>query len=236
MTNIRNILYICILLCAFSCASKHEESPYEKMKAEKFDQLIKQLGDNPTNLDTIYTEMYIALQVAEEDSTAHQLVIDKATLLLAQDTIMENRIHYLEAMCIIYSMDKNYDKYWETFLRQLDCYPTESLERLTSYALYHAMKNNKDSMLIYSDKAIAIAKPLEISTDPDSRINGYITICSMLVAQGNDVEAKAYIDNKIKEETNQDNLETLTEMSNNFDSFKKEIIGQFKSPSGLTPQ
>lgn len=105
MSKYFNILF-CLLLVTSCSGNKKEKTLYEERKSEMFSGLISQLEYEPTNIDTLYTEMYIALKVCEEDIEAYKIVEDRVNLLLEYDTIKENQRHYLEALSIVYSMKK----------------------------------------------------------------------------------------------------------------------------------
>ena len=221
--------FIMLLLC-LSMTGCNSSTLYEKKHDEMFSAYIDSLGHAPNHLDSLYIDMYVALRLSEEDSSARDTVIDCAEKLLKADTIASNRRHYLEAMQIVYSMNKDYDNYWKTSLRYFDTYPKESLERLSSLAMYYNMIGDKDSTDLYVDKTIRVAEKRLHSKNREERINGALIVCTMLIMRDNTSKAKDFVEKLIASDNDKEFTDALVDMTADFDSFTEQIKAKITMP------
>lgn len=222
----RNILFIVVLICCcsiYSCKTT-SSNPYEDMKEKMFDSLINELGANPTHLDTIYAEMYIALKVIKEYPPAEDTVLVKGNYLVENDDDIENKIHYLEAISIVYSARKDYDNFWKTNFKIYNLYPKESLERNSSFAMFYKMRENTDSALFYINKTIDIANKDVLSKDKETRYKAYMIKATMLIINSKDDEALSYLKSCLLKEKDNENRELIEATINNFEEFKEMTL------------
>lgn len=229
----KNRVYLIILtllvLIISGCNSKNNSeeyvSPYEKAYVEQFDQLISQLDHLPDYCDTLYTEMYIALKTIKEDETCGDIVLDRVNKLLLIDNDPENQRQYLDAASIVYSIRKDYDKFWDTSKKIWDTYPFDSFERLSSYAEYYStIQQNADSAYMYIESAKIAAQKLKYSKNQEDRIGYCIGMVTLYVLEGEDEVAKLFIQEYIASEQNIENLDVAKELLKDYEQFKEEIL------------
>lgn len=225
MGKIYGLIIVITILVSCGRMSQESLSPYEKMKAEDFERLLSELEQPTDKIDTLYTEMYIALQVSPDDSSARNIVIEKVNELLKLDTIPSNQRHYLDALAIVYSLNKDYDKFLSTSFKMWDTYPIESLERLSSYAMYHTLISKEvDSITMYCDKVFKYGNDSIKSINPKMRESGYIAIGSILIAKGNKDKAREFFAKSLDSESDSENIQLLQDILNNYDAYEKSLL------------
>lgn len=229
LTRFLTAFYSLSLFLLYSCSSgNNHQSPFEIAVSNEFDGYLKQLGTNPDKCDTLYTEMYIALQLFKEKRICGDTVINRVNQLLILDKFPENKRHYIEAAQLIYRIQEDYDNFWKMSLKEYDTYPLNSIERNSSLATYYSnIEQNTDSAIFYIDKTKLISKEYITSNNPKNRIEGYLVNINMLILENNELEAKKLITNYIESETDEEALKFLKEILNNFDDFKSSINMDF---------
>lgn len=217
-----------ISLIVNSCDS-YNSSPYERMYKDSFDILLSRVKapNHPDKLDTLYTEMYIALKTSENSLESQEIVLNRVERLMQMDTIIENQIHYLDAKLIILSLQGKEKDYWDTAYKSYLLYPVNSLERLSSLTAYYKKINqNTDSATYYFNKTINIAEGLLTSNDSETRMKAIVTKISNLCLFDCDDENKKFIQEQLRIETDPDIIELLQQINNDYNSFKHEIRNQ----------
>lgn len=215
------IIAISFCLVINACNSS---SLYEKQHDEMFNAYVDSLGHVPNHADSLYLDMYVALRLSEDDISARDTVIDRAEELLKIDTIASNKRHYLEAMQIVYSMNKDYDNYWKTSLRYFDTYPKESLKRLSSLAMYYKMIGDKDSTDLYVKRTIDVSEKHLQSKDCEIRVDGAMYICMMLIVKGETSRAEQFLDNLIASDDDPEFIKGIKDLIPNFEAFAGQVI------------
>lgn len=215
------IIAISFCLVINACNSS---SLYEKQHDEMFNAYLDSLGHEPNHVDSLYIDMYVAFRLSQDDISARDTVIDRAEKLLKIDTIAANRRHYLEAMQIVYSLNKDNDNYWKTTLRYFDTYPRESLERLSSLAMYYKMIGDKDSTDLYVNKTIGISERHLQSKGCESRVNGAMFMCMMLIVKGETSRAEHFLDELIASDDDPEFIKGITALIPDFDAFAGQVI------------
>ena len=108
----KHFIYIFAILLTFvlvSCNNKPSKSvdtsaysqdtlgAYDEMYRDSFIILIQSRINKPlTKVDTMYTEMYIALKTMAKDKRSAPMVIRKVDSLVVMDTVKANQVEYLE--------------------------------------------------------------------------------------------------------------------------------------------
>lgn len=207
-----------------SCGDSNN-SVYEQSYNENFDKLISGLDHEPDRCDTLYTEMYIALKEIGRDDACGDIVLDRVEKLMELDDIPENQRHYLEAANIVYGSRNDYTSARKTMLRSFNTYPSDSFERLSSFACYYTLLDeNPDSASFYIERTRNVILPLRESNDPRERLDSCIGLTTLLILENNDEEAKNLLSRFINTENNANNIEVAKDYLQNFDSFKKCLL------------
>ena len=107
----KSIYFLAVLLASvmMSCGNKQSRpvntsvqsqdtfGAYDEMYKDSFDILIHSRIKSPlTKVDTMYTEMYIALKTMAKDKRSAPMVIRKVDSLVVMDTVKANQVEYLE--------------------------------------------------------------------------------------------------------------------------------------------
>lgn len=151
--------------------------------------------------------------------------MDRVSKLIAIDDDLENQRHYLEAASIVYSIRKDYDKFWETSKKIYDTYPHDSFQRLSSYAAYYTtIKQNSDSARYYISSAKDAALKLRGSENSEDRLGYCIGLATLFVLEGNDDAAKSTIRDYIANEQDKENIESARELLEDYNQFKVQIL------------
>lgn len=222
------IAICCIGFLQSGCTSSPTKEPrteYEKAYDTQFPELIKSLDRTPDVIDTLYTEMYIALQTMRKDEAAGDIVVDRVNRLIELDTIKENQRHYLEALSIAYSLRKDYDNFWRTALKSYDTYPTNSFQRLSSLAAYYTYIDiNPDSAAHYIAAAHRAADRLKHSDSANDRMGYYFGKATLYTIDGKDENAKAMLRECIANENDEEGIQEAKSALADFDAFKASLI------------
>lgn len=212
--------------------STTEFSYYDNLYKDSFDILLHQNGENLNYIDTLYTEMYIALKSLSPNSDNGQyaqLVIEKADKLISIDTIRENQIHYLDAKQIAQSIIKDKDGFIRTAFQQFNLYPENSFERLSSLGSLFLTINNKDSADYYLNRSLQVSKELLSSSNNEMIEKGIFGVLYSLVLLDKDFEAKYFIKEQLHNSHPVEIKESLNYYNQNFDEFKQYVIQQIYS-------
>ena len=220
---ISGIFFLFSTTCCNHVANTNSKSAFEKAYEEQFSELISQL-EPPLDLsDTLYTEMYIALKLAEENKECEDTVLDRVSRLLLIDNNPNNQRRYLEAASIVYSARKDYDNFWKFQKLYYNTYPENSFERTSSYAMFYKFQELKpDSASWYIGKAKKAADKLLSSENVSDRIDGCLGMATMLIVEGNDEGAKSILKDYIK--TEKDSVDIAQDALDNFQDFKSTIL------------
>lgn len=235
------VLCLCSIILLICCNNRRETSndnseqidtkepkSYEEMYRDSFDVLIGSLDYAPTYADTLYTEMYIALKTLESDSKSADIVLDRVSKLMVEDTIKENQIHYLDAKSIVLSIQGKEDEFWDNAYEQFNLYPENSYERLISLGALFKKKGNNDSATYYFDKCM-VEYQKKLSTrqdDVDMEEIIYAILCSY-VLQDKDTEAKLFVKDMSANDFEPEVMELLEYVTNNYNGFKSEVLRTF---------
>lgn len=225
--QMRKICIIVIVGIMVSCGRMPQESlsSYKDEKTEEIKRLLNELDQPTDRIDTLYAEMYVALKESPNDSSARNIVIEKVYELLKLDTIISNQRHYMDALAIVYSLNKDYDNLLSTSFKIWNTYPYESLERLSSYAMYYTLRTqNEDSAKIYCDKVLKYGSDSIKSINPRKRESGYIAISSVFMAKGNKTESKKFLSKCLETEPDSMNISLLQDLLNNYDEYAKTLL------------
>lgn len=219
---IKVIIILVTILILQCCSDKDKElSPFEQAVAEQFDGYMKRLDYTPDICDTLYTEMYIALQLFKENEICGDTVINRVNKLLVLDNDPDNQRHYIEAAQIVYSVRKDYDNFWKMSLKEYETYPVNSLQRNSSLAAYYSnIEINPDSAFLYIQKTKEIANEYVLSQNAEDRIGGYLSNVSMLILEKNEEEAHELLRKYLANETDKEAVDVINETISNFDDFK----------------
>ena len=232
-------IYLAIIIALISltgCDGCGGGNEYEKLKAKEFDKLISKFDSPYSSLDTAYTEMYIAFKVCYDYLPARDTVIKKADFLLERIDVKDFRRHILAAKSIVYQLNHDMQKIWETHIQSLRCDPKDSVDATTSTALYYLKckenastsetivdyinENRNDSAEYYINKAMEMGKRLVKSNVPDQRLESYVTLTTLLLAQAKENEAKALLKEFKQLETDKENINELDMMLDDFNYLK----------------
>ena len=196
---------------------------YDALYTDSFDILINQLGDSVTYVDTLYTEMYIALKSMSpgDDGQCAKMVIEKVDKLMELDTIKENQIQYLEAKQIAQSVLKDKKGFIETIYQQINLYPENSFERLGSLGSFFLATNQTDSANYYLNKCIQVSKENLNSGNDEIKEKGIMGVLHGLVLLNKDQEAKSFIKEQLQIYTSGEIEELLRSIDEDFDGFKQ---------------
>ncbi len=218
------IVVLGVALVTISCTEKRTSGSYIiDNYHEQFDSLLNSLGRTPDRIDSLYTEMYIAFKASINDSVARNIVIEKANQLLELDTIRDNQLHYLEAVSFVYRLNEDDDKFRQTAFRAWNLYPTESVERLSSYAMYYSKSNNLDSLRSYSERATNAAQRLLKSRDSEDRGKGIVASLIIMIINNQQSEGKLYLEERIKSESDPELIQMLKDIYDDYDYIVVEI-------------
>lgn len=199
------------------------KSCYETLYEDSFDILIRSLGDSLTYVDTLYTEMYIALKSARpnDDGKCAEMVCEKVDMLLKHDKVKENQIMYLEAKQMAQGMLKDKDGFIKSSFQMYNLYPKNSIERLSSLGSLYLALNQKDSANYYLNKCLQVSKENILIGDNELYEKNLIGALHSLVLLGKDEEAKDLIKEQLKNKHSDYIDELLHSLDRDFENFKQ---------------
>lgn len=224
-------LCITIIMHLVGCSYKTDKPVYgyEEMYKDSFDILINH-QESPLLVDTLYTEMYIALKTCHtgnqnmSDSSC-QIVLDRVERLLLMDSIIENQQNYLEAKQIVLSMQGKYNEMLGAMYQSYNLYPKNSIERQSSLAFYFLVLEKQDSALHYLNKSLEVSEVMLKSKDRKSRMPAIYTKINSLIYLNRDADAKKFVKEQLLSETDSEMIEIIINIDNDFSSYKKDIWG-----------
>lgn len=213
------------------CSNKADKTVYgyEEMYKDSFDILINRV-ESPLLVDTVYTEMYIALKTCiagnhKLHDSSCQIVLDRVERLLLMDSIIENQQKYIEAKQLVLGMQGKYDEVLDAMYESFNLYPENSLERLSGIAYYFLVLEKQDSALYYLDKSLEVSDTMLMSKDRNSKMLAVLTKVNSLIFLDRDADAKKFVKEQLLSETDSEILEILTEIDNDFSTHKKDMWG-----------
>jgi hypothetical protein len=230
MKAINSVIFLSlasIILCG--CGNKaattslSNDSPYEIMYKDSFDILLHSMEPPYNKVDTIYTEMYIALKAMRHDNSEQcaNMVCEKVEVLFRMDSVKENQIQYLEAKQIAQSVLKDEKGYIETAYRQYNLYPENSFERLGSLGSLFLSMNKKDSAEFYLNKCVETSMANLHSQNNEIREKSILGVIHGLVLLGKDQEAKDFLQNQLKQNLSKDLEDFIRSFYDDFEEYKQ---------------
>lgn len=222
------------------CTTHHPHKPvqeeadtytYEMMYKDSFDLIIKEV-ENPTIIDTLYTEMYIAYNTIGEDfnnysKESYNIALDRIDKLVEIDTVILHRIFFLDKKLNLYSFSGDFDSFYKTSYQQYNLLPEKSMNRLFSLSQLFLVTNQLDSAKIYLDKTIEISEEvIQTSNNNKKRLFAFETKINSLILQKKDIEAKAFIRKMLNEEKDTEILKYLNGINNHnyYEMLKKKLL------------
>lgn len=198
---------------------------YDEMYRDSFDILINSRLKKPlTKVDTLYTEMYIALQTMGKDRKSAPMVIRKVDSLMLLDTIKANQIDYLECkQMALAALNKKKDAI-KLGYKIFNLYPENSYERLVSLGGYFITMNQKDSARFYLEKSLTVARSFLKSSSEKVQTDGMVGALTSLIMLGRDSEAKAFIKGRLKSNPSEDEMEMLENADRDFEGTKRMLL------------
>jgi hypothetical protein len=193
------------------------------MYKDSFEILLHSMEPPYEKVDTIYTEMYIALKTMRRDSSklCAKMVCEKVEDLIRIDTIKENQIHYLEAKQIAQTVLKDEKGFWETSYRQYNLYPENSFERLGSLGSLFLAMNKKDSAEFYLNKCVESSMANLNSQNNEIKEKSILGVIHGLVLLGKDQEAKEFLQNQLQQNPSEEMEDFIRSFYDEFDSYKQ---------------
>lgn len=230
-----NKLYRSFLILSFasiifcSCGNKaattslSDDDPYEIFYKDSFDILLHSMEPPYNKVDTIYTEMYIALKAMRSDNSEQcaKMVCEKVEVLVRLDSVKENQIQYLEAKQIAQSVLKDEKGFIETAYRQYNLYPENSYERLGSLGSLFLVMDNKDSADFYLNKCVEISMANLNSQNNEIKEKSILGVIHGLVLLGKDQEAKDFLRNQLNQNPSEEMEDFIRSFYDNFENYKQ---------------
>lgn len=234
-------LAVLLTLVTMSCSNKQakpmstsaygQDTPgaYDKMYRDSFDILIQPRINKPlTKVDTMYTEMYIALKTMAKDKRSAPMVIRKVDSLVILDTLKANQIDYLECkLMALVSMGKKKEAY-KLGYRIFNLYPENSYERLVSLGGYYITTNQMDSAKYYLERSLAVARSFLKSSSEKVQTDGAVCTLTSLIMLGRDEEAKSFIKERLNSKPSVEEREMLEDAERDFDGLKRSLLEPIK--------
>lgn len=198
---------------------------YDEMYRDSFDILIHSRINKPlTKVDTMYTEMYIALKTMAKDKRSAPIVISKVDSLVVLDTIKANQVEYLECkQMALASLGRKKEAY-KLGYRIFNLYPENSNERLVSLGGYYVTTNQMDSAHYYLERSLAVARSFLKSNSEKVQTDGAVCTLTSLILLGRDAEAKAFIKERLNSRPSVEEREMLEDAERDFDGLKKSLL------------
>lgn len=218
--------FLIVESCKNHAKVKPESYDYETMYKDSFNILINRRGGHLDMVDTLYTEMFIALKTSVRDSSSCGIVIDRVSKLMKMDTIKENQRCYLEAQMAVCGITKDIDKFLESQYQYINTYPHNSIERLSGLVGYFLTIHEQDSVNYYFNKVISCPEDFN---DPMKR--QLIVMCKLqsFILLDKDEEARDYLKEQINKEQDENSKEMISSILSDFDDFKKFIRNEIKT-------
>lgn len=200
-------------------------SAYHEMYKDSFDILIHSLPYRPlTKVDTMYTEMYIALKATAKDKRSATMVIQKVDSLMILDSIKANQVDYLNCKQIALTILGRKKEAFKLGYAIFNLYPENSYERLVSLGSYYITMNQKDSANYYLEKSLSVARTFLKSNSAKVQTKGAVSILTSLVMLGRDTEAKVFIKERLNSRPSADEKEMLNDADRDFGGLKKRLL------------
>lgn len=235
----KSFYFLAILLASvmMSCSNKQSRpvntsvqsqdslGAYDEMYKDSFDILIHSRIKSPlTKVDTMYTEMYIALKTMAKDKRSAPMVISKVDSLVVLDTVKANQIDYLECkQMALASMGRKKEAY-KLGYRIFNLYPENSYERLVSLGGYYITTNQIDSAKYYLERSLAVARSFLKSSSKKVQTDGAVCTLTSLIMLGRDEEAKSFIRERLSSRPFIEEREMLEDAERDFDGLKRSLL------------
>jgi len=201
----KSIYFLAVLLASvmMSCGNKQSRpvstsvqsqdtfGAYDEMYKDSFDILIHSRIKSPlTKVDTMYTEMYIALKTMAKDKRSAPMVIRKVDSLVVMDTVKANQVEYLECkQMALASLGRKKEAY-KLGYRIFNLYPENSYERLVSLGGYYITMNQMDSANYYLERSLTVARSFLKSSSEKVQTDGTVCTLTSLIMLGREKEAQ----------------------------------------------
>lgn len=225
------VFFASIVLSFVNCngqINRHQESGqslYDALYKDSFEVYLNRIGENLTYVDTLYTEMFIALRVMspKDDGQCARMVIEKVDILVTLDTITNNKIHYLEAKQLAQGALKDIKGFLDTAYRIYNLYPENSIERLSSLGAYFLSINKNDSAVYYLNRCLQVSEKGLNTLDVEEKEKCIIGVLHSLVLLGEDENAKLFVNEQIEDSPSGEIKELLYSISENYQEFKHSL-------------
>ena len=204
---------------------KNKQSSYDVLYKDSFEVYLNRIGENLNYVDTLYTEMFIALRAMspKDNGECARMVIEKVDMLVTLDTITNNKIHYLEAKQIAQGALRDIKGFLDTGYQIYNLYPENSIERLSSLGAYFLSINKNDSAEYYLNRCLQVSKKSLNTLDVEEKEKCIIGVLHSLVLLGEDEKAKLFINEQIKDSPSDETKELLYSISENYQEFKHSL-------------
>lgn len=240
----RNLLHVVVALAAMTgflslfglsgCGTKpaHRMEAYNKMYADSFETVLAQCTQitgftHLTIVDTLYTEMYIALKsCTENDTDALHLVFQKVDSLMELDSITGRKLKCLEAKGIAFGFRKDIKGFLANEYQKYLLYPDSSAEKYLGIGMYLRHQGHDDEAKSNFIKTVALADE-QLANGYGNREELYLFKISALAFCGDDEKVHSVIANALATETDAALIETLNEINQDYDGFKHTILNTF---------
>ena len=220
----KSIYFLAVLLASvmMSCGNKQSRpvntsvqsqdtfGAYDEMYKDSFDILIHSRIKSPlTKVDTMYTEMYIALKTMAKDKRSAPMVIRKVDSLVVMDTVKANQVEYLECkQMALASLGRKKEAY-KLGYRIFNLYPENSYERLVSLGGYYITMNQMDSANYYLERSLTVARSFLKSSSEKVQTDGTVCTLTSLIMLGREKETKSFIKERLNSKTSAEEKEML---------------------------
>lgn len=212
-------------LVSISAYSQDTLGAYDEMYRDSFDILIQSRINKPlTKVDTMYTEMYIALKTMAKDKGSAPMVIRKVDSLVVMDTVKANQVEYLECKQMALSSLGRKKEAYKLGYRIFNLYPENSYERLVSLGGYYITTNQMDSANYYLDRSLTVARSFLKSNSEKVQTDGAVCTLTSLIMLGREKEAKSFIKERLNSKTSAEEKEMLEDAERDFDGLKKSLL------------
>lgn len=198
---------------------------YDEMYRDSFDILIhSRINKSLTKVDTMYTEMYIALKTMAQDKRSAPMVISKVDSLVVLDTVKANQVEYLECkQMALASLGRKKEAY-KLGYTIFNLYPENSYERLVSLGGYYITTNQIDSANYYLERSLAVARSFLKSNSEKVQTDGAVCTLTSLIMLGREAEAKSFIKERLNSKPSVEEREMLEDAERDFDGLKKSLL------------
>lgn len=219
------IIFVCVSLLCCCCCKRTKtitgNKAYDRLYVDSFEKLLHSETPPYSKIDTIYTEMYIALKAMSSDNTNEcaQMVCDKVDILMNMDTIKSCQIHYLEAKQIAQGILKDKEGLTETCYRLYNLYPEDSFEKTGSLGALFLSTNQLDSAEYYLNRCIDISRTKLDSSDIELRKKGILGVLHGLVLLNRSQEAKTFLFEQLQQNKNDEINDYIHTFYDDFDNY-----------------